>query len=182
MIHAFTTRFNGLAFDLITDIQVSEAYEPTTPPDPLPIAIPAKGLWDTGATHTSLSVGLAAKLGLVSTGKIQIDHANGSDICDTYVVNLVLTNGITVTGIPVYASKLPAKCDVLIGMNVINQGDFALSHENGKTLFSFRIPSSHSVDFVKEINRNMVKAVKPNDPCICGLPKKFKKCCQHKYL
>lgn len=181
--HAFTIRFNGLARDLITDVKVCEAYDPAVPPDPLPNPEPAKGLWDTGATHTSISVGLAAKLGLISTGKIKVDHADGESICETYVINLTLTNGILIPGLTVNASKLPMKCDMLIGMDVISEGDFALSQESGKTLFSFRIPSSHTVDFVKEINSTVLRSVKPNQiPCICGKQKKFKMCCQHKYL
>ncbi len=182
MSHAFTIKGNGLALDLITDAHVSEAYDTKHPPNPLPIAEPVKALWDTGATHTSISVGLALKLGLVSTGQGKMEHADGETVCETYVVNLVLPNGVTISGLTVMATKLPGKCHVLIGMNVITAGDFALSHAGGKTVFSFRIPSKQSVDFVKEINRDILKTIKPNDDCTCGSQKKFKKCCQHKYL
>ena len=37
--------------------------------------------------------------------------------------------------------------DVLIGMDVISKGDFAISYYNGKTQFSFRIPSQNDVDY-----------------------------------
>jgi len=38
--------------------------------------------------------------------------------------------------------------DVLIGMNIINQGDFAVTNKDGKTVFSFRLPSVECLDFV----------------------------------
>lgn len=42
--------------------------------------------------------------------------------------------------------------DVLIGMDVISKGDFAISNYNGKTQFSFRIPSQNDVDYKAEAN------------------------------
>ena len=41
--------------------------------------------------------------------------------------------------------------DVLIGMDIINRGDFAVSNRNGKTMFSFRIPSMSDFDFQSEL-------------------------------
>ncbi len=40
--------------------------------------------------------------------------------------------------------------DALIGMNIINQGDFAVTNLNGRTKFSFRYPSINDIDFVEE--------------------------------
>ncbi len=37
--------------------------------------------------------------------------------------------------------------DVLIGMDVITQGDFAITNKDGKTTFSFRSPSLAKIDF-----------------------------------
>lgn len=37
--------------------------------------------------------------------------------------------------------------DVLIGMDIINQGDFAITNQNDKTMLSFRMPSRESIDF-----------------------------------
>lgn len=41
-------------------------------------------------------------------------------------------------------------CDMLIGMDIISQGDFALTNRDGRTVFSFQIPSTHLYDFVKQ--------------------------------
>ncbi len=40
--------------------------------------------------------------------------------------------------------------DVLIGMDIITQGDVAITNLGGNTVFSFRIPSQKQVDFVQE--------------------------------
>ena len=40
--------------------------------------------------------------------------------------------------------------DMLIGMDVMNLGDFAVTNKDGRTVFSFRIPSCRCIDFVKE--------------------------------
>ena len=38
-----------------------------------------------------------------------------------------------------------------IGMDIISQGDFAVSNFNGTTVFTFRPPSKATIDFVKEM-------------------------------
>lgn len=40
---------------------------------------------------------------------------------------------------------------ILIGMNVICKGDFAISNYEGRTAMSFRFPSMGMIDFEKEI-------------------------------
>ena len=39
--------------------------------------------------------------------------------------------------------------DVVIGMDVICNGDFAITNQDDKTTFSFRIPSEVEIDFSK---------------------------------
>lgn len=72
--------------------------------------------------------------------------------------------------------------DVLIGMDIIARGDFAMSNSNGKTKFTFQIPATHEHDYVKEQSaKSHTPIVKPkvpgrNDPCSCGSGKKYKNC------
>ena len=40
--------------------------------------------------------------------------------------------------------------DALIGMDVISLGDFSITNLNGVTCFSFRVPSMHEIDYVKQ--------------------------------
>ncbi|HUT75007.1 MAG TPA: SEC-C metal-binding domain-containing protein [Armatimonadota bacterium] len=64
-------------------------------------------------------------------------------------------------------------------MDVIGQGDFAVSSDTGKTLFSFRHPSGGPIDFVPSgsAERSSGPKVGRNDPCPCGSGRKYKKCC-----
>jgi hypothetical protein len=39
---------------------------------------------------------------------------------------------------------------MIIGMNIISLGDFAISNDNGKTVMSFRLPAANiPIDFSK---------------------------------
>ena len=136
-------------------------------------------IWDTGATSSVVTPKIAEKLQLLPIQKIQVNTPSGSHIADVYKVNLYLPNKVVLPKINV-ASGVPANCDMLIGMDVISLGDFAVSNYGGKTTFSFRLPSFGEIDFCKDgYLRPIVKDLKPgrNDLCLCGSGKKYKKCC-----
>jgi hypothetical protein len=40
--------------------------------------------------------------------------------------------------------------DMLIGMDMITEGDFIISNYAGRTVFTFRMPSAHSFDFLED--------------------------------
>ena len=40
--------------------------------------------------------------------------------------------------------------DVLLGMDIITIGDFSITNQAGNTVFSFRVPSQHTIDYVAE--------------------------------
>jgi hypothetical protein len=70
--------------------------------------------------------------------------------------------------------------DILIGMDIISAGDFVVTNYEGKTVFSFRIPSCECIDFVA-LARNKISSVQKgdvgrNDPCPCGSGLEYKKC------
>ena len=68
---------------------------------------------------------------------------------------------------------------VAIGMDIIGLGDFVVSSYEGKTAFSFRMPSLHCFDFVENtymLPRNSQKGPSRNAPCPCGSGKKYKHC------
>jgi hypothetical protein len=63
-------------------------------------------------------------------------------------LNVILPNKARI--INIYALEgTPNSCDMLIGMDVISIGDFAVTNFDGKTTFSFRIPSMATIDFCK---------------------------------
>jgi len=83
---------------------------------------------------------------LTPIGKARTYNCTGNILVDMYKVNLLLPNNIEVENLTVLADELP-DTDFLIGMDVINLCDFAITHKDGKTKFSFQIPSSADIQF-----------------------------------
>ncbi len=82
-----------------------------------------------------------------------VHHAQGSSLVETFLVNIGLPNNVGIPGIPVSRSVLPSEADILVGMDIISLGDFAVTNHDGLTKFSFRVPSVDHIDFVEEANR-----------------------------
>ena len=68
---------------------------------------------------------------------------------ETYLVNIRLPNSVAFMGVRVTKGNL-GDADVLIGMDIISQGDFAVTNVGGLTKFSFRVPSATHIDFVED--------------------------------
>lgn len=76
---------------------------------------------------------------------------------NTYLVNIGLPNGVGFAGLQVSCCVLAGGVDVLIGMDIIGSGDFAVSMHDGKTHMSFRTPPSKKIDFVAEHRQDVLK-------------------------
>jgi hypothetical protein len=109
------------------------------------------GVWDTGASMTAIGQNVVDDLGLSPIGIVQVHTADAVSMKPTYIVDIHLPN-IRVLGIQVVLGTL-SQCDVLIGMDIINIGDFVITNKGGNTVMTFRVPSQASVDFVKDENR-----------------------------
>lgn len=141
--HAYTTTYNGLSNKLINDIKAKAGEK----------CCQAKAQWDTGASGTCISEELVSKLELIPTGKQIIQTPSGSLDVNTYIIDIMLPNNLTITDVMVCGTKIGNQgIQMLIGMDVISLGDLSVSNYNGKTVFSFRIPSKKTTDYVKEIN------------------------------
>lgn len=108
-----------------------------------------KALWDTGANSSCISMDVVHDLSMISTGKIPVRTPSGTGIRDTYLLDVVLPNSVRIQDLMVCDSEIGSQgIGMLLGMDVISRGDFAVTHPNGKTMFSFRIPSTSAIDFV----------------------------------
>ena len=105
-----------------------------------------RALWDTGADGSVISNSVVAALELIPDGKIRVYHADGMSLVNTYTVDLRLPSGVVFRKLMVTSGDLK-DMDVLIGMDVISMGDFAITASHGVTRFSFQIPSTHDIDF-----------------------------------
>jgi len=68
--------------------------------------------------------------------------------------------------------KSPLTTIAHLGMAILGVDDFAVTHQNGRTTFSFCCPSQKEIDFVTEANSANTPAssnkVSSNSPCPCG--------------
>lgn len=152
----------------------------------VPPSFPDKliAVWDTGATGTTITRDLAQRLQLDEIGEVEIHGVTGSEICRRFLVSLHLPNRVIIPELEVTDCAGDIGCEVLIGMDVISLGDFAVSNFLGGTTFTFRIPSVERIDFTKQLASDAIGGrfitppkLKRNDPCPCGSGKKYKKCC-----
>ena len=110
-----------------------------------------RAIWDTGATGVVISEAIIQALGLTHMGFAESLHV-GSDKPDRvrwFLIDIELPNQVKCTGIPAIEGHT-LLADMLIGMAIIGLGDFAVTHPNGKTKFTFRVPHQADIDFVKE--------------------------------
>ena len=111
--------------------------------------------------------------GLAPTSVAKVTGVHGTQLSNVYLIDVYLPNRVIAEEVeavesPALAGELD---DVLIGMDIIGLGDFAVSNFQGKTTFAFRIPSLAESDFGPPTPK-----VGRNDPCPCGSGKKYKKC------
>jgi hypothetical protein len=174
---AFTARASGRVNVLKTPVKVFEAFDPRTQkPGP---GYEFWAIWDTGATNSVISQKVVDALRIRPTGFATVKHAQGTaDDVETYFVNIWLPNGVGMSMVRVTKGVVP-DADLLIGMDIISKGDFAITQHQGKTTFSFRVPSCEEIDFVKPAPPTPVHSekVSRNSPCPCGSGKKYKLCC-----
>lgn len=99
-------------------------------------------IWDTGATGSVITQKIVDKLGLIPTGKTTVHGVNSTQVVDTYIVDILLPNNVNVENVNVMVCEINSPgSDMLIGMDIIGIGDFAISNASNHTEFSFCFPS-----------------------------------------
>jgi len=172
---SFTANWTGKPRALVTPVTVMPAFDPaqttTHPPGKKYNAI-----WDTGATNTMITQQVVDDLGLMAHAIIRVKHAGGESEREAFFANVALPNKVGIPNLKLSTGILIGAEDVLIGMDIINAGDFAITHKDGNTAFSFRMPSLDHIDYVKQVKTLQSKRVGRNEPCPYGSGKKYKKC------
>ncbi len=179
---AFTRTAKGRARDLQSSVKVGPPVDDPASTDLNDVDSRAKtynGIWDTGATASVVSQKVIDECGLVQITVANVTQADGqTTLSPVYRASIILPNRVCIPVVHVIRGK-PGGCDVLVGMDVIGSGDFAVSSDNGKTVFSFRSPSSgRPIDFTKQAQTVKTgQKVGRNSRCPCGSGRKYKKCC-----
>lgn len=95
-------------------------------------------LVDTGAMRTCISSSVANYLSLIPTGTMRIEAANGhTDLVNTHIVNIDLGEDIRFEMLKVPRLNMEDE-DMILGMDILCQGDFAVTNSDGKTIFMFQ--------------------------------------------
>lgn len=108
--------------------------------------------WDCGATKSSISSELVEELGLMPSGSEKMDSTVASEVTKLYDISYVLRDSDIIIPICVSEAKTlrkRGKIDLIIGMDILSKGDFAIFKDKGITYFSFRCPSIGAIDFTK---------------------------------
>lgn len=82
----------------------------------------------------------AKSLNLVPFNRIKVNGINNTSYAEVVKVTIGLPNTVMVNETNVTVCNLVKDVDLLIGMDIILLGDFAISNAEGKTLFTFVIP------------------------------------------
>jgi len=137
---AIFTTYEGITRELTT----SASIVPIDTDDAALYGVPAaiKAVWDTGATMTCIKPALRDRLKLrpLEDSRTEFASVSGKLTAELTLVNLLLMPGLEIENCSVYIMDFPGDADILIGMNIIRMGDFAVCNAGGTTSFSFAIP------------------------------------------
>jgi len=137
---AFFTTYMGVTDELTTPVGIVPLY--TTGPAVCKIPLKIEALWDTGAVSTLIKPALWDRLKLrpLENSRTRFAGVGGPVEADVSFINLFLTPELMIECCPVYAADFPGNEELLIGMDIIGMGDFAVCNTGGKTSFSFAMP------------------------------------------
>jgi hypothetical protein len=147
---ALTISGSGPLLELKSEVRVGlPSVDPTKPSSKL--TTPKTAIWDTGATGSAITQTVVDELGIQPIAMTVVHGVHGPETSPVYLVDFVLPMSVGVRGLRVTLARLYG-ADVLIGMDVITRGDFAITNQGGKTKMTFRVPSLADFDFVKTVN------------------------------
>jgi len=145
-VNALTHESSTITNSIITSVNVTNTFTRDQ--------LQTKGIWDTGATNSVVTKSTAQQLGLIPVSQAKVRGVHGIRSVNVYDVIITLHNkNIKLRTRVTECDELSADKSVgmLIGMNVINMGDFVITNYQGHTAMSFRVPSLQKIDFVAGI-------------------------------
>jgi hypothetical protein len=159
-MYAFTKVHNSIAPNIFTNAGVC-ALSPDEDVEYLAPDAPEfqwrRALWDTGATLSCISDRFANELSLEMVDFVEIGSAVGVHRVPMYRANLSLPNNLVFHDMEfIQFTYTDDDCDLIIGMDIMTQGDLSMTNQEGRTVFSFRIPSLHTVDFEARNTHNPI--------------------------
>jgi len=130
---AFKFEYPKLSLRLITEVEICDVLQSSE-------RSKARALWDTGVMLSAITSEVAQTLNLVPFNRAKANGINNVSIADVVKVYIKLPNLAEVKNTNVTVCNLAKDVDLLIGMDIIQLGDFSISNVAGKTLFTFSMP------------------------------------------
>jgi hypothetical protein len=138
--HVLRCQFTDIPNRIVTAICIYPSSIANTTP------LITKGIWDTGAQKSIITPYVAKKLNLQPIDQLTISGVTGKSPADIVVITLEIPDHCMHKNLEVavcpFNTDPKSDVNVLIGMDIIAQGDFVLSNGDGYTLFSFAVPPS----------------------------------------
>ncbi len=178
---AFNAAYPRLTNALVSEVHISSAFDLSHRPSDSDLK-KYLAIWDTGATNSVITQKVVQECALKPIAVTKVNTANAERLSNVYLAGIWLPNKVSIPQVRVTEGTIGGGAEVLIGMDIICMGDFAVTNKDGKTNFSFRLPSLECLDFVKQIppliqsGTQTLRKVGRNDPCPCGSGKKYKRC------
>jgi hypothetical protein len=124
--------YNCLPSEIISDVKIISLDNPS-------LNSVYRGVWDTGATTSLITHKVFSELNLTPVDIVTVHGVNSSKRVPMVVFDLILPNGIKISDVRATVSEIRG-VDMLIGMDIIQLGDFSISNFEEKTVFTFAIP------------------------------------------
>ena len=153
MNRAATVSYTGIVRQIKSGVRVFNGLEVTDYDDWESQEAKAReyvAIWDTGATSSAITQRVVHELKLDVISRGITYTAAGPTETSLHDIHLWLPNQVVVTHCVATCVDLGLLgVDLLIGMDVICQGDFSISNYEGNTVMSFRIPNSLKIISMK---------------------------------
>jgi hypothetical protein len=121
-----------LVYQLITEVWVIDPRNSAN-------RTKANALWDTGASGSVITPGVFSNLHLIPFDKTMVGGVNNQSEADVVKIDVDLPNMDLIKNIDAAVCDMDG-VDMLIGMDIITLGDFAICNARNETLFTFAIP------------------------------------------
>ena len=147
--YSFTASSDSRQLSLRSWCGISAAWDPQSGA-PMPEVTRFDAIWDTGSTGCVVTKTVVDACRLEGPTPATAFSVTGMTPAETYLVNLWLPSGASFVEVRAMLGELHGVTDILIGMDIINQGDFAVTNREGRTKFTFRVPSIADIDFEEQ--------------------------------
>ena len=140
----YTQRNSDIIEAIVSECRICQAVDFKNGEFPSKVYTSQNAVWDTGATNTLISSKVVQNLGLKPYGTSGFSTANVIVEAKVYEIHLAIPSAGVVCNV-MAMEKDDEDYEVVIGMDVISQGDFAFTNHDGHSTYSFRLPSQEEI-------------------------------------